>query len=117
MQPRSQSSVVSSNVNGTNVSYTWDAAYQLATVQDNWTGGKSSYGFDKTGQLSSVAYPNGVKHNYTTYDARDRLTNLNVSGGSGALASCKGSASRAARPARRKARGARPATVTLSNAE
>ena len=61
-------SVVSSNANGTNVSYTWDAANQLATVMDHWTNGQTSYAFDQTGQLSNVSYPNGVTHNYTTYD-------------------------------------------------
>ena len=34
-----------------------------------------------------MAYPNGVKHNYTTYDTRDRLTNLDVTGPGGAIAS------------------------------
>jgi len=80
-------SVVSSNANGTNVSYTWDAANQLATVMDHWTNGQTNYAFDQTGQLSNVSYPNGVKHNYTTYDTRDRLTNMNVSGPGGAIAS------------------------------
>jgi RHS repeat-associated protein/uncharacterized repeat protein (TIGR01451 family) len=80
-------SVVSSNANGTNVSNTWDAASQLATVMDHWTNGQTSYAFDQTGQLSNVSYPNGVKHNYTTYDNRDRLTNLTVTGPGGAIAS------------------------------
>jgi len=80
-------SVVSSNANGTSVSYTWDAANQLATVMDHWTNGQTSYAFDQTGQLSNVSYPNGVKHNYTTHDTRDRLTNLNVTGPGGAIAS------------------------------
>jgi RHS repeat-associated protein len=80
-------SEVSSNANGTNVSYTWDAANQLATVMDHWTNGQTNYAFDQTAQLKSVAYPNGVTHNYATYDNRDRLTNLNVTGPGGAIAS------------------------------
>ena len=31
------------------------------------------------GNLQSVTYPNGVVHNYT-YDSRNRLTNLGVTG-------------------------------------
>ena len=79
-------SVVSSNANGTNVSYVWDADNRLQTVTDNRNGGATTYAYDATSQLSSIQYPNGVSHAYS-YDDRDRPTNLAVSDPGGALAS------------------------------
>jgi RHS repeat-associated protein len=72
-------SVVSSNANGTNVSYAWDADNRLSSVTDNRTSGVTNYTYDATSQLSTFAYPNGVSHAFT-YDNRDRTTNLNVTG-------------------------------------
>jgi len=68
-------SVVSSNANGTNVSYAWDANNRLQTVTDNRTSGTTNYAFDATNQLQSFVYPNGITHAYT-YDNRDRMTGL-----------------------------------------
>jgi RHS repeat-associated protein len=76
--------VVSSNANGTDVNYTFDANNRLATVVENRTAGTTTYSYDATNQLSSFAYPNGVGHVHT-YDNRDRLTNVAVNGPSGVL--------------------------------
>ncbi len=77
-------STMSSNPNGTNVSYDYDDAGQLKTVSDNLNGAVTNYVFDATGQLSSVQYPNGVSHAYG-YDNRDRVTSLGVRGPSGVI--------------------------------
>jgi RHS repeat-associated protein len=77
--------VVSSNANGTDVNYTFDANNRLATVVDNRTAGTTTYTYDATNQVSGFAYPNGVGHVHT-YDNRDRLTNVAVNGPSGVLA-------------------------------
>lgn len=78
--------MVSSNANGTNVSYAWDADNRLHTVTDNRNGGTTTYAYDATSQVASFAYPNGVSQAYL-YDSRDRPANLNVTGPSGTLAS------------------------------
>ncbi|MBZ2186653.1 MAG: hypothetical protein K7J46_18255, partial [Bryobacter sp.] len=52
--------MVSSNANGTDVSYTFDANNRLASVVDNRTAGTTTYTYDATNQLASFAYPNGV---------------------------------------------------------
>ena len=78
-------SVVSSNANGTNVTYAWDADNRSQSVMDNGNGGTSVFTYDATSQLSSMLYPNGVTHAYS-YDTRDRLTTLNVNGSGGTLA-------------------------------
>ena len=51
------------------------AAYNADTNQHNST----LYNYDNVGNLASVVAPNGIAHNYT-YDTRNRLTNLGVSG-------------------------------------
>jgi len=71
--------VVSSNANGTNVSYAWDANNRLQTVTDNRTSGTTNYTYDATNQLQSFTYPNGVTHAYT-YDNRDRNISLTAGG-------------------------------------
>ncbi len=70
-------SVVSSNANGTNVAYAWDAGNRLQTVTDNRTNGVTTYNYDATSQVSSFAYPNGVAHSFG-YDLRDRPTSLSL---------------------------------------
>jgi RHS repeat-associated protein len=77
--------VVSSNANGTDVQYTYDANNRLASVVDNRTSGTTTYSYDATNQVASIAYPNGVGH-VNTYDNRDRLTNVAVNGPAGVLA-------------------------------
>jgi len=78
-------STLSSNTNGTNVSYTWDANNRLQTVTDARTTGVTNYSYDATNQLSSFTYPNSVAHSYS-YDTRDRLTTLGVNNGATVLA-------------------------------
>ena len=76
---------VSSNANGTNVSYAWDDANQLDSVTDNFTGATTAVDFDETGNLKTTLYANGVLHTFG-YDIRDRVSNLAVTKG-GVLAS------------------------------
>jgi RHS repeat-associated protein len=71
-------SVVSSNQNGTNTGYAYDANNRLSGVTDNAGGGTTSYVYDATNQMLSTTYPNGVVH-ANTFDARDRVTALVVS--------------------------------------
>jgi len=70
-------SVVSSNANGTNVAYAWDADNRLKSVTDNRTSGVTNYLYDETSQVKSFAYPNGVAHSFG-YDSRDRTTSLSL---------------------------------------
>ena len=79
-------SVLSSNANGTNVAYAWDANNRLLNVTDNRTTGVTSYTYDATNQMASMLYPNGVTHGFG-FDNRDRTTSLNVTGPAGVLAS------------------------------
>ena len=58
------SSVLSSNANGTNVSYAWDANNRLPNVTDNRTNRVTSYTYDATNQMASMLYPNGVRHGF-----------------------------------------------------
>ena len=79
-------SVLSSNANGTNVSYAWDADNRLLNVNDNGTTGVTSYTYDATNPMASMLLPNGVTHGLEFYN-RDRTTSLNVTGPSRVLAS------------------------------
>jgi RHS repeat-associated protein len=63
---------------GNTVNYTYDALNRLWKVQEQNTG-TTIYGYDNVGNLQTVTYPNGVVHTYT-YDTRNRLTNLGVTG-------------------------------------
>jgi len=60
--------------------YTYDALNRLSTVSES-NSGTAKYAYDNVGNLQSVTYANGVVHNYS-YDARNRLTNLGVTGNS-----------------------------------
>jgi RHS repeat-associated protein len=79
-------SVVSSNQNGTNTGYAYDANNRLSGVTDNAGGGTTSYAYDATNQMVSATYPNGVVH-ANTFDTRDRVTALAVSRAGTAIAS------------------------------
>jgi len=71
-------SIVSSNTNGTNVSYVWDAANQLAFVTDNNQPPgtpASAYTPTPTHRPFTVAQPNGVGVTYS-YDVVDRVTSM-----------------------------------------
>jgi YD repeat-containing protein len=83
----------SSNVNGINTSYTYDALNRLDGVTDNApvsgtrpATGTSSMTYDAVGNLSSFTAPNGVSHNYT-YNNLNCLTNVSLSKASTTLAS------------------------------
>jgi RHS repeat-associated protein len=65
----------SSNVNGTSVDYTWDAANQLVSVSDNRLVGMTSAAYTMTGRPASMAEPNGVAASYS-YDALDRILSM-----------------------------------------
>jgi YD repeat-containing protein len=59
------------------MTYGYDALDRLSTVTD--ANGATSYTYDPVGNLGTVTYPNGVAHSYT-YDTRNRLMNLGVTG-------------------------------------
>jgi RHS repeat-associated protein len=61
----------SSNANGVNTSYAYDALNRLDTVTDPNLG-NTTYTYDEVGNLKSVNYPNAIKHQYT-YNALNRL--------------------------------------------
>jgi RHS repeat-associated protein len=69
--------IQSSNTGGASMAYGYDALDRLSTVTD--ANGATSYTYDPVGNLGTVTYPNGVAHSYT-YDTRNRLTNLGVTG-------------------------------------
>jgi RHS repeat-associated protein len=76
----------SSNANGVNVSYDYDAHNRLGTVADANVG-NTTYGYDEVGNLKSVAYPNNVKHQYT-YTALNRLELLIDRGPTNSIINC-----------------------------
>ncbi len=68
----------STNANGTNVSYTFDALNRINTVTDLHRGALvTSYSYDNVGNLSDVQLPNGVNTVYA-YDVLNRLVNEGV---------------------------------------
>ena len=69
-------SIKSSNANGANVTYQWDALNRLASVNDTHVG-PTTYAYDAVGNLGRFATSNGVTHTYA-YNALNRLTNLTV---------------------------------------
>jgi RHS repeat-associated protein len=77
---------VSSNTNGVNINYGYDAANRLQAVADNRLANSTTYTYDDAGRMLSFAYPNGVTHTFT-YDAVNRPTNLTVTSGGTIIAS------------------------------
>jgi YD repeat-containing protein len=73
-------SVTSSNANGVNVSYAYDANDRLQTVTDNRLANSTSYTYDDAGNLLSFSYPTGVTHTFT-YDVTNRPATLAVTRG------------------------------------
>ncbi len=67
--------IQSSNAGGANLAYAYDTLNRLGTVTD--VNGSTVYGYDNVGNLQSVTYPNSVAHSYS-YDTRNRLTSLAV---------------------------------------
>jgi RHS repeat-associated protein len=66
--------ILSSDVNGVNVSYGYDVLSRLSAVNDS-VNGSTAYGYDGVGNLQSCTYPNLVRSEYQ-YDSLNRLTNL-----------------------------------------
>jgi YD repeat-containing protein len=59
----------------------------MSSVKDNrLAAGTTSYAYDNTGNLSAYQYPNGVQSTYT-YSALNRVTNMGIANGGGAIAS------------------------------
>ncbi|HYG11873.1 MAG TPA: RHS repeat-associated core domain-containing protein, partial [Pyrinomonadaceae bacterium] len=67
----------SSNSEGVSINYAYDNLNRLTTVTDNRLGGSTAYAYDPNGNLQSLAYQNQVRTSYT-YDALNRLTNLDA---------------------------------------
>jgi len=66
--------IVSSDPNGTDISYEYDALNRLSAVNDAKVG-RTAYSYDDIGNLQGYTYPNGV-HTAYQYDSLNRLTNL-----------------------------------------
>jgi RHS repeat-associated protein len=67
--------ILSSNANGTSVTYQWDAGDQLVSVTDNRAGGVTTAAYTVTGRPSQLEQPNGMGTTYG-YDVLDRVTSL-----------------------------------------
>ncbi|MBI3651513.1 MAG: RHS repeat-associated core domain-containing protein, partial [Acidobacteria bacterium] len=83
----------SSNTNGVNTSYAYDALNRMSSVTDNAAvigtrpgTGSSSLFYDEVGNLASFNTANGVTTSYT-YNSLNRLTNLTSSKAATSLAS------------------------------
>ncbi len=71
----------SSNTNGVAVQYAYDHLNRLETVTDQRLNpGTTSYTYDAVGNLDTLTYPNGVASAHT-YDDLNRLTELDISAG------------------------------------
>ena len=66
--------IVSSDPNGVNVDYEYDALSRLSAVNDAKSG-QTVYNYDEVGNLKNYTYPNLVHSEYQ-YDSLNRLTNL-----------------------------------------
>ena len=67
-------SMASSNANGESVSYTYDSLNRLATVVDSRLG-TTSYSYDPASNLATVTYPNSVQTTFQ-YDPLNRVTGM-----------------------------------------
>jgi RHS repeat-associated protein len=70
-------SVNSSNANGVSVNYNYDVVNRLSGVVDNRINGTTTYAYDDSNNLATVAYPNGVNHTYTV-DVKDHVTGVQI---------------------------------------
>jgi RHS repeat-associated protein len=66
--------IVSSDPNGANVGYEYDALSRLSAVDDTKSG-QTVYNYDEVGNLKNYIYPNLVRSEYQ-YNSLNRLTNL-----------------------------------------
>jgi YD repeat-containing protein len=74
----------SSNVGGISDTYTYDTLNRLSTVTD--ASGQTTYGYDDVGNLQGYTYPNGVASSYN-YDQLNRLKQVSSQAQSSQLAS------------------------------
>jgi RHS repeat-associated protein len=80
-------SMASSNVGGTWVSYSYDQLNRLSGVTDNrLASGVTAYSYDKVGNLQGYLYPNSVGTTYQ-YNSLNRLTNAAIATGTTPIAS------------------------------
>jgi RHS repeat-associated protein len=68
--------ITSSNPNGTDVGYEYDAVNRLSAVNDARVG-RSTYTYDPVGNLQSCVHPNSIADQYA-YDVLNRLTSLSA---------------------------------------
>ena len=74
-------SIRSSNTGGTSVDYFYDPLTRLASARDNrLASGTTTYSYDNAGNLQGHLYPNGIQSTYQ-YDTLNRLTSLSVTKG------------------------------------
>jgi YD repeat-containing protein len=73
-------SIQSSNANGASVSYGYDDLNRLSTVVDNRLPGNNTttYAYDPANNLTTATYPNGLQ-SAMSYDALNRITGLAAS--------------------------------------
>ncbi len=74
-------SINSSNPNGASVNYEYDERNLLKLVADNRLGGTTTYSYDPAENLQTMLYPNGVQSLFT-YNRVDQLSNLSINGSS-----------------------------------
>jgi RHS repeat-associated protein len=71
----------SSHASGVSIDYAYDSLNRLATVRDNQlvtlNGGVTSYTYDAAGNLQSYLYPNQISTSYG-YNSLNRLTDMTV---------------------------------------
>ncbi|MBD5778291.1 tandem-95 repeat protein [Pelagicoccus sp. NFK12] len=73
-------STTSSNADGIQNRYTYDALNRLESVNDDRLAASlslTSYTYDDVGNLDTIVYGNGIRHDYA-YDTLNRLTNLSI---------------------------------------
>ncbi len=67
-------SIASNHTNGVSVSYTYDTLNRLSTVVDTHLG-TTSYTYDSASNLATATYPNNIRTTFT-YDTLNRVTGL-----------------------------------------
>jgi RHS repeat-associated protein len=67
-------SIASNHTNGVSVSYTYDTLNRLSTAVDTRLG-TTNYTYDSASNLATATYPNGIETTFT-YDSLNRVTGL-----------------------------------------
>jgi len=75
--------ISSANVNGIDIGYRYDGDARLKYVDDKPSAATqtTTYEYDSIGNLDTMAYPNGIKHDWD-YDADNRLNKINITNSS-----------------------------------